>query len=196
MNCQLIDLTATDIVANAILILNKKNGRRSITVHEYNAFLRQLKDLAVDQDIFISINYRTDDKFDLYFDKIMIDDTTQVYRLKPEYTVSMLRNEFISLLPVKLLVLFNHPALLDTFTDFTLKEEQENPKIQQLDEAHQLKCIYEILELEKQQRELELKLGVMQNNTQNPIRMESISSPLKLNPGSFKDFNREYHQSR
>ena len=193
---KLIDLTPSEIVANAIILLNKHNGRRCITVNEYNLYLKALKDLAFLDNIFFSIDTKSDDNFDIYFDTIMLDDSVQVYRLKPEFTISMLRQEIVSRMTVDLIVLFQNQSLLSVFKDMTFLEEQSNEELIKNDESHQLHLIYEILRLEKKKRELELKLGIMHNNVLQPIFDEAIPSSIINDSENFTEFELKYHHSK
>ena len=167
-------------LAYGIIALNRKNGRRSITLNEYNIFSKYLHRNLDFIDDWMHEEARKE--VENYFDKVYVDREI-IYRLKPQYTIRDLEKNFF-VLWTDLYIVINKKDATYGLDDLTYEDEQNLEEFKIIDERYQLKMLRDVCECMKKRNDLLKNLEVIRHNSISLVDMEGIKPFLKLTSSS------------
>lgn len=184
-----------DIIAWAIISLNKTKNRRSVTNHELKIFEKYIKAKAYSKNfsIFWDCSLKDSNKFEMYIDELSADGII-IYRLKPIWNVLDLKNAYI--LHTNQAILLSDVSLVVDLDDFNEKTEKEFPLFQRVDRKYQLKIMYGLFYHEREKRRLNQELEKIQENSICLADDLAAEEYLEQNPViSYSEYMKHFDES-
>lgn len=154
------ELSRFKILSLGIVALNQKNGRRSMTISEYEKFNKYLHT----KYDFVEgwYNVEAQEETSQYFDEITLKDKV-VYRLRPDVDIDDLKRK-INYYSVKLVKIVFSSEAVSNLDELTKEDEDNLEEFKRIDEKYQLEALYKLAQLEKQKRKLEARFSKIRNN--------------------------------
>jgi len=148
------------ILAEIMILFNRKLGRRSISDSEIINIQSYLRDNNIANRGF------NKEKFNKYFDEVYVREGEYYsiyYRLKPSVTVEKLRDAY-PVIDGELLKLIANEEFLARFSAYSLEDEQQIKEFQAIDKKAELETMRELAKIEMEQREVAKKLATIRSN--------------------------------
>ncbi len=172
----MVTLSMGKKIAYGIIALNKRNGRRSITLNEYDIFNKYLhRNLDFIDDW---MHNEAREEINNYFDEILVNRMV-VYRLKPQYTIRDLEHNFFTLW-TELWVVINKEELTIKLNDLTYEDEQNLEEFKRIDERYQLEILKELCGYVKKRNELLVKFGKIREVATSLVNIDGITQLMEL----------------
>lgn len=187
-----IKICTNEILLNLLFRLMQVQNRKCVTASEVEHFQEYIKREAKKQGVDVTFIYDMTERLSLirkYIDTIIVDGKV-VYRLNYSATTDEVR-ELMALLDFYQkqhidIACENDDDFMATLNDFTEESEKECEIFKIIDEKRQLEIIYQLFELEKKKRKLNISLNMMVFNQAYMIDDVAAEALLEQNPNITK----------
>lgn len=169
-------------IMNAIVQLEKLKNRTIITYQEVQWLKERIIEKAIRMGYHVSVVDSYDiETFKTYIDEVYYEDTL-LYRLKPQYDISALKEQSSLWYHLTIAKLFADKDLFLGFYSNEQTSKMYEQAFQCIDEKSELKVLYELFLLEKRKRELKQQLKNMKQNGYSNVEEKYVQSLLMEDP--------------
>ena len=183
-----VKICTNEVLLKLLFRLMQTQNRNSVTASEVERFQKYISEEAKKQNVEVSFFYDMTERLDLirkFIDTVVINGKV-VYRLNLSITFYDVRKlatllDFYQKQHINLTCV-NDEEFLASLNDFTSESEKESIDFKHVDENRQLNIIYQLFAIEKQKRELEKKLNMMQLNGASGIDEVEAEAILEQYP--------------
>lgn len=187
-----VKICTNEVLLNLLFRLMQVQNRKCVTASEVERFQEYIKREAKKQGVDVTFIYDMTERLSLirkYIDTIIVDGKV-VYRLNYSVTTDEVR-ELMALLDFYQkqhidIACENDDDFMATLNDFTEESEKECEIFKIIDEKRQLEIIYQLFELEKKKRKLNISLNMMVFNQAYMIDDVAAEALLEQNPNITK----------
>ncbi len=155
-----VSLSPSFLIAHAILALYARNGRKTVTINEYNIFVNNLKEKGIYVVTSHFWDVRVHEEFENFFDEIHLEDGKVLYSLKPILNIQNLEYNFI-INNVMGLKINSFKDIADNLNDYTLEEERNIKELQMIIKEYEYLLKEELKSLETQMTVIHYKLSLL-----------------------------------
>lgn len=187
-----VKICTNEVLLNLLFKLMQVQNRKCVTASEVERFQEYIKREAKKKGADVTFIYDMTERLSLirkYIDTIIVDGKV-VYRLNYSVTTDEVR-ELMALLDFYQkqhidIACENDDDFMATLNDFTEESEKECEIFKIIDEKRQLEIIYQLFELEKKKRKLNISLNMMVFNQAYMIDDVAAEALLEQNPNITK----------